>query len=119
MGSMSSGAFAGAVDYYTHNAVTIPELNAAPISLYHNEEPTNTTGTSPMKSRPGAKRSSSSTVRRRFSSRSYNATLAIPGRTCLNRSAAGPIRWLRHPADYIAMLERADQGIGRILDQTG
>ena len=62
----------GAVDYYTHNAVTTPGVKLpAPIhDLYHNEEPTRATGYLTDEITARAKPSSSSTVRRRFSSRS-------------------------------------------------
>ena len=110
----------GAVDYYTHNAVTVPGLKLpSPIhDLYHNEEPTKATGylTDEITARGEAFIQQHSAAPF-FLEVAYNATHwpfqgpdlpeAKRGRT--NSIESGT------RADYIAMLERADQGIGRIL----
>ncbi len=110
----------GAVDYYTHNVVTTPGVKLpAPIhDLYHNEEPTKVTGylTDEITARSEAFIQQHSAAPF-FLEVAYNATHwpfqgpdlpeAKRGRT--NSIESGT------RADYIAMLERADQGIGRIL----
>lgn len=110
----------GAVDYYTHNVVEPPGAKLpAPIhDLYHNEEPTKVTGylTDEITARSEAFIQQHNAAPF-FLEVAYNATHwpfqgpdlpeATRGRT--NSIESGT------RADYIAMLERADQGIGRIL----
>jgi arylsulfatase A len=110
----------GAVDYYTHNVVTPPYLKLpAPIhDLYHNEEPTQVTGylTDEITAR------SEAFIQQRsgapfFLEVAYNAThwpFQSPDLPEANRGWTNSIESGTR-ADYIAMLERADQGIGRIL----
>ena len=110
----------GAVDYYTHNAVTTPGVKLpAPIhDLYHNEEPTKVTGylTDEITARSEAFIQQHSAAPF-FLEVAYNAThwpfqgpdLPEAKRGWTNSIESGT------RADYIAMLERADQGIGRIL----
>lgn len=112
----------GAVDYYTHNVVTIPSVKLpAPIhDLYHNEEPTSVTGylTDVITARSEAFIEQHSAVPF-FLEVAYNAThwpfqgpdLTEPKRVRPNSIESGT------RADYVAMLERADQGIGRILER--
>jgi len=110
----------GAVDYYTHNAVTIPGLKLpAPIhDLYHNEEPTNATGylTDEITARGEAfvRQHSAAPF---FLEVAYNAThwpFQAPDLPEAKRGWTNSIESGTR-SDYVAMLERADQGIGRIL----
>ena len=111
----------GAVDYYTHNVATVAAIKlAVPIhDLYHNEEPTTSTAylTDEITRRAEA------FVEQRavgpfFLEVAYNAThwpYQPPG------LPEGKRGWEHYRetgtrADYVAMLERADHGIGRILD---
>ena len=111
----------GAVDYYTHtvattDAVTLP----APIpDLYHNETPTTSTNylTDDITSRAEA------FIQQRaggpfFLEVAYNATHWPYQRPDLPEGKRGweHYRETGTRADYVAILERADQGIGRILD---
>jgi arylsulfatase A-like enzyme len=110
----------GAVDYYTHHVVTIPEVKLpAPIhDLYHNEEPANATGylTDEITSRAEAFVQSHAGGPF-FLEVAYNAThwpfqgpdLPEGTRGWTNSIESGT------RAGYVAMLERADQGVGRIL----
>jgi arylsulfatase A-like enzyme/L-ascorbate metabolism protein UlaG (beta-lactamase superfamily) len=110
----------GAVDYYTHHVSTSPTVKLpAPIhDLYHNEEPTTSTGylTDEITARAEAfiqKRSSGPF----FLEVAYNAThwpFQAPDLPEGKRGYANSIESGTR-ADYVAMLERADQGIGRIL----
>ena len=110
----------GAVDYYTHHVVTPPWMKLpAPIhDLYHNEEPTEVTAylTDEITARSEAFIQQHS-VAPFFLEVAYNAThwpfqapdLPEGKRGWTNAIESGT------RADYVAMLERADQGIGRIL----
>ena len=111
----------GAVDYYTHNVVTTPavKLDAPVPDLFHNEEPTTSPGylTDEITSRAQA------FIEQRaggpfFLEVAYNATHWPYLRPDLPEGKRGwdHYRESGTHADYIAMLERADQGIGRILD---
>jgi arylsulfatase A-like enzyme len=109
-----------AVDYYTHHVVTIPSvtLPAAIHDLFHNEEPTTATGylTDEITAR-------AETFVQKHSGRpfflevAYNATHWPFQRPDLSEGARGWTNSIESGtrADYIAMLERADQGVGRIL----
>ena len=111
----------GAVDYYTHYVATMPGFKPpTPIhDLYHNEAPTKSTAylTDEITSRAEA------FVQQRaggpfFLEVAYNATHWPYQRPDLPEGRRG---WEHYResgtrADYVAMLERADQGIGRILD---
>ena len=111
----------GAVDYYTHNVVTIAAVKLdAPIhDLYHNEEPT----TSTAYLTDDITRRAEAFIEQRangpfFVEVAYNATHWPFQRPDLPEGKRG---WEHYResgtrADYVAMLERADQGIGRILD---
>ena len=110
----------GAVDYYTHNVVTTPGVKLpAPIhDLYHNEEPTRAAGylTDEITARSEAFIQQHSAAPF-FLEVAYNAThwpyqgpdLPDDKRAWTNSIESGT------RADYVAMLERADQSIGRIL----
>ena len=111
----------GAVDYYTHNVVTTPavKLDVPVPDLFHNEEPTTSPGylTDEITSRAQA------FIEQRagepfFLEVAYNATHWPYLRPDLPEGKRGwdHYRESGTHADYIAMLERADQGIGRILD---
>ena len=111
----------GAVDYYTHNVVTTTAVKLdAPIhDLYHNEEPTTSSAylTDDITSRAEAfieQRASGPF----FLEVAYNATHWPYQRPDLPEGKRG---WEHYRdtgtrADYVAILERADRGIGRILD---
>jgi arylsulfatase A-like enzyme len=115
------GFLRGAVDYYTHEVATTDAVKlAAPIhDLYHNETPARATGylTDEITNRAEAfiKQRASGPF---FLEVAYNAThwpFQRPDLPADKRS------WTHYRetgtrADYVAMLERADQGIGRILD---
>ncbi len=111
----------GAVDYYTHNVATVDAVKLeAPIhDLYHNEEPT----TSSAYLTDEITRRAEAFIEQRaggpfFVEVAYNATHWPFQRPDLPEGKRG---WEHYResgtrADYVAMLERADQGIGRILD---
>ena len=111
----------GAVDYYTHNVATVAAMKLdAPIhDLYHNEEPTTSTAylTDEITRRAEA------FIHQRagepfFLEVAYNATHWPFQRPDLPEGKRGWEHYLETGtrADYVAMLERADQGVGRILD---
>ena len=111
----------GAVDYYTHNVATTAAVKLeAPIhDLYDNENPTTSTAylTDEITRRAEA------FLRQRagkpfFLEVAYNATHWPYQRPDLPEGKRGwdHYRETGTRADYVAMLERADQGIGRILD---
>jgi arylsulfatase A-like enzyme len=111
----------GAVDYYTHNVATTAAVKLdAPIhDLYHNEEPT----TSTAYLTDDVTRRAEAFIQRRasgpfFLEVAYNATHWPYQRPDLPEGKRGweHYRETGTRADYVAMLERADQGIGRILD---
>jgi arylsulfatase A len=111
----------GAVDYYTHNVVTTPavKLDAPVPDLFHNEEPT----TSPAYLTDEITSRAQAFIEQRagepfFLEVAYNATHWPYLRPDLPEGKRGwdHYRESGTHADYIAMLERADQGIGRILD---
>jgi arylsulfatase A-like enzyme len=111
----------GAVDYYTHNVATVAAVKLAPPihDLYHNEEPTTSTAylTDEITRRAEAfigQRAG----RPFFLEVAYNATHWPYQRPGLPEGKRGweHYRETGTRADYVAMLERADQGIGRILD---
>jgi arylsulfatase A-like enzyme len=115
------GFLGGAVDYYTHNKATTDEVTLpAPIhDLYHNETPTTSARylTDEITSRAEA------FVQQRaggpfFLEVAYNATHWPFQRPDLPEGKRGweHYRETGTRADYIAILERADQGIGRILE---
>jgi arylsulfatase A len=110
----------GAVDYYTHTVpITAVMQPAAPIhDLYHNEEPTTSTAylTDEITNRAEAflqQRASGPF----FLEVAYNATHWPYQRPDLPEGKRGwdHYRESGTRADYVAMLERADQGVGRIL----
>lgn len=110
------------MDYYTHNVVTVPAIKLpAPIhDLYHNEKPTSANGyltdEITMRSEAFIEQHRAAPF---FLEVAYNAThwpfqgpdLAEPDRARPNSIKSGT------RADYVAMVERADRGIGRILGQ--
>jgi arylsulfatase A-like enzyme len=111
----------GAVDYYTHNVVTTDAVKLpAPVhDLYHNEEPTSSTAylTDEITRRAEA------FIQQRagepfFLEVAYNATHWPYQRPDLEegRRAWAHYRETGTREDYVAILERADRGIGRILD---
>jgi arylsulfatase A len=111
----------GAVDYYTHTIATTGAVKlAAPVhDLFHNETPTTSTSylTDEITSRAEA------FIQERrggpfFLEVAYNATHWPFQRPDLAEGKRGwdHYRETGTRADYVAMLERADQGIGRILD---
>ena len=111
----------GAVDYYTHNVATTAAVKLdAPIhDLYHNEEPT----TSSAYLTDEITRRAEAFIQQRasrpfFLEVAYNATHWPYQRPDLPEGKRGwdHYRETGTREDYIAMLERADQGIGRILD---
>ncbi len=111
----------GAVDYYTHNVATALPIKLDPPvhDLYHNEEPT--TSTSYLTDE--ITRRAEAFVQQRagepfFLEVAYNATHWPYQRPDLpeGKRAWEHYRETGTRADYVAMLERADQGIGRILD---
>ena len=110
----------GAVDYYTHNEITPPWIRLpAPVhDLYHNEEPTAVTAylTDAITARSEAFIQQHSAAPF-FLEVAYNAThwpFQGPDLPDEKRGRPNSIESGTR-ADYIAMLERADQGIGRIL----
>jgi arylsulfatase A-like enzyme len=111
----------GAVDYYTHNVATTTAVKLdAPIhDLYHNEDPTTSSAylTDDITGRAEAfiqQRASGPF----FLEVAYNAPHWPYQRPGLPDGQRGwdHYRETGTREDYIAMLERADQGIGRILD---
>jgi arylsulfatase A len=109
-----------AVDYYTHNVATVAAVQLpAPIhDLYHNEEPTTSTA---YMTDEITKRAEAFIQQRAggpfFLEVAYNATHWPFQRPDLPEGKRG---WNHYResgtrADYLAILERADQGIGRIL----
>jgi arylsulfatase A-like enzyme/L-ascorbate metabolism protein UlaG (beta-lactamase superfamily) len=114
------GFHSGAVDYYTHHVVTTPAVKLpAPIpDLFHNEEPTTLTGylTDEITARSEAfvQQHRSEPF---FLEVAYNATHWPFQRPDLPEGKRGWTNSIEDGtrADYVAMLERADQGIGRIL----
>ena len=111
----------GAVDYYTHNVVTIAPVKLDPPvhDLYHNEEPTTSSAylTDEITRRAEAFIQQRAT-RPFFLEVAYNATHWPYQRPDLPEGKRGwdHYRETGTREDYIAILERADQGIGRILD---
>jgi arylsulfatase A-like enzyme len=111
----------GAVDYYTHQVVTTPgvSLPAAIHDLYHNEEPTSVTGylTDEITTRAETfvQKHAGSPF---FLEVAYNATHWPFQRPDLPEGKRGWTNSIESGtrADYIAMLEHADQGVGRILE---
>jgi arylsulfatase A-like enzyme len=110
----------GAVDYYTHHVSTSPTVKLpAPIhDLYLNEQPTTSTSylTDEITERAAA------FIEQRagapfFVEVAYNATHWPFQRPELPEGKRGYANTIESGtrADYVAMLERADQGIGRIL----
>ena len=111
----------GAVDYYTHNVVTTGAVQPAPPipDLFHNEEPT----TSPAYLTDDITARAEAFLEERsrgpfFLEVAYSATHWPFQRPHLAESQRG---WDHYRdsgtrGDYIAMLEHADRGIGRILD---
>lgn len=111
----------GAVDYYTHNVATTAAVKLDPPihDLYHNEEPT----TSSAYLTDEITRRAEAFIQQRasgpfFLEVAYNATHWPYQRPDLPEGKRGwdHYRETGTREDYIAMLERADQGIGRILD---
>jgi arylsulfatase A-like enzyme len=109
----------GAVDYYTHNVVTPEAKQPAPIhDLYHNEEPTSATGylTDEITTRAEmfVQKHTGSPF---FLEVAFNATHWPFQRPDLPEGKRGWTHSIESGtrADYVAMLERADQGVGRIL----
>ena len=111
----------GAVDYYTHTVATTDAVKLpAPIpDLYHNETPTTSANylTDDITSRAEA------FIQQKvggpfFLEVAYNATHWPYQRPDLPEGKRGweHYRETGTRADYVAILERADQGIGRILD---
>lgn len=111
----------GAVDYYTHNVATTAavKLDAPLHDLYHNEEPTTASAylTDEFTRRAEAfiQQHASGPF---FLEVAYNATHWPYQRPDLPEGKRGwdHYRETGTREDYIAMLERADQGIGRILE---
>lgn len=110
----------GAVDYYTHNVVTTDAVRLpAPVhDLYHNEAPTTSNAylTDEITSRAEAfiqQRASGPF----FLEVAYNATHWPFQRPDLPEDKRGweHYRETGTRADYLAILERADRGIGRVL----
>jgi arylsulfatase A-like enzyme len=110
----------GAVDYYTHHVATTATITLpAPIhDLYHNEEPT----TSSAYLTDEITRRAEAFIQQRakgpfFLEVAYNATHWPYQRPDLPEGKRGwdHYRETGTRADYVAMLERADQGVGRIL----
>jgi arylsulfatase A-like enzyme len=111
----------GAVDYYTHIVATTAAVKLDPPihDLYHNEEPT----TSAAYLTDEITRRAEAFLRERrggpfFLEVAYNAPHWPFQRPDLpeGRRAWAHYRETGTRADYIAMLERVDQGVGRILD---
>ena len=112
------GFLQGAVDYYSHDAVADAAASRPHPShdLYHNEEPTTSTRL-PDRRDHGACRSVHSAARDQDRSSSRSPTTPrigrFSGRIWRKASAAGRTSIEDGTrADYVAMLERADQGIG-------
>jgi arylsulfatase A-like enzyme len=106
-----------AVDYYTHNVATVGavKLNPPIHDLYHNEEPT----TSSAYLTDEITRRAEAFLQERASRPSRLHTTQHTGRISGRTSEGKRADHYRESGtreDYIAMLERADQGIGRILD---
>ena len=114
------GFRSGAVDYYTHNVATPAGAPNPPIhDLFHNEAPT----TSTAYLTDDITRRSEAFIEQRaggpfFVEVAYNATHWPFQRPDLPEGNRGweHFRESGTRADYVAMLERADQGIGRILN---
>ena len=111
----------GAVDYYTHNVATVAAMKLdSPIhDLYHNEETT----TSNEYLTDEITRRAETFIQQRASTPfflevAYNAPHWPFQRPGLpeGKRAWEHYRETGTRSDYVAMLERADQGIGRILD---
>jgi arylsulfatase A len=111
----------GAVDYYSHNVATTDAVKLdTPIhDLYHNEEP----ATSTAYLTDEITRRAEAFIQQRaggpfFLEVAYNATHWPYQRPGLPEGKRGweHYRETGTRAGYVAMLERADQGIGRILD---
>jgi arylsulfatase A-like enzyme len=114
----------GAVDYYTHTVATTTAVKLdAPIhDLYHNEEPT----TSSAYLTDEITRRAEAFIQQRaggpfFLEVAYNATHWPYQRPDLPEGRRGWDHYRESGTreDYIAMLQRADQGIGRILAALG
>lgn len=110
----------GAVDYYTHDVATTAAVKLDPPvhDLYHNEQPTTSTAylTDEITRRAEA------FIEQRagtpfFLEVAYNATHWPYQRPDIPEGKRGwdHYRETGTRADYVAMLERADQGVGRIL----
>jgi arylsulfatase A-like enzyme len=111
----------GAIDYYSHITVTNSPRQPAsrPHDLYHNEEPTTAAGylTDEITAR------AQSFIQQRaaapfFLEVAYNAThwpFQAPDLPEAKRGFTNAIEDGTR-ADYVAMLERADRGVGRVLD---
>ena len=115
------GFRSGAVDYYTHNVATTAAVKLDPPihDLYHNEEPT----TSSAYLTDEITRRAEAFIQQRasgpfFLEVAYNATHWPYQRPDLPEGKRGWDHYRESGTreDYIAILERADQGIGRILD---
>ena len=110
----------GAVDYYTHNVATVAAVTLeSPIhDLYHNEE---TTTSSEYLTDEITRRSEAFIEQRAgtpfFLEVAYNAPHWPYQRPGLPEGKRGweHYRETGTRSDYVAMLERADQGVGRIL----
>jgi arylsulfatase A-like enzyme len=110
-----------AVDYYTHNVVTVAPVQPDPPlhDLYHNEEPTTSSAyLTDEISRRAVAFIQQQAGRPFFLEVAYNATHWPFQRPDL---PAGKRGWNHYREtgtreDYMAMLERADEGVGRILD---
>jgi arylsulfatase A-like enzyme len=111
----------GAVDYYTHNVATVAAVKLDPAihDLYHNENPT----TSPAYLTDEITRRAEAFIQQSanrpfFLEVAYNAPHWPFQRPDLPEGKRGwdHYRESGTRADYVAMLERADQGVGRILE---
>jgi arylsulfatase A-like enzyme len=109
----------GAVDYYTHDVATAAVKLPAPIhDLYHNEDATTATA---YLTDEITRRAEAFVVQRAhapfFVEVAYNATHWPFQRPDLPDGKRGwdHYRESGTRADYVAMLERADRGVGRIL----
>ncbi len=110
-----------AVDYYTHEVATVAPVKLDPPihDLYHNEQPT----TSSAYLTDDITQQAVSFIERRaeapfFLEVAYNAPHWPFQRPDLPPAARGWEHYRESGTrqDYVAMLERADQGVGRILD---
>ena len=108
-----------AVDYYTHTVAAVVPIAPPVHDLYHNEEPTSSTAylTDEITRRAEAFIQERAGRGPFFLEVAYNATHWPYQRPDLPEEKRGwdHYRETGTRADYVAMLERADQGIGRIL----